>query len=152
MSGNVIWFFCLFVVCSTPNKNEAFEKLPKGLMSDLPSDCSLMVGDFIENTPQYFQHWAPLWELDPPLLQKFVVFFPTPLLLNGFIFFSWERSLTFKLIERATDARMSSLEYNQWLHHWLLPVLRWAICWTCICEKRFNTQCIIMLESSNEKK
>lgn len=120
MFGNVIWFFFFFL--ALPTWTRPLKKLPKGLMSDLPSDCSLMVGDFIENTPQYFQHRAPRWELDPPLLQlvwqKFVVLFLTPLLLNVFIFFSWEHSLTFKLIERATDARMSSLEYNdQWLHH-----------------------------------
>lgn len=53
MRSDLFLFVCLF---SAPNKNEAFEKLPKGLMSDLPSDCSLTVGDFIENTPQYFQH------------------------------------------------------------------------------------------------
>lgn len=30
---------------------QAFEKLPRGLTSDLPSDCDLMVGDFVRKTP-----------------------------------------------------------------------------------------------------
>lgn len=35
-------------------QNQSFEKLPRGLTSDLPSDYGLVVGDFIENTLQYF--------------------------------------------------------------------------------------------------
>ncbi len=39
---------------SEHQKNQSFEKLPRGLTSDLPSNCGLVVGDFIENTLQYF--------------------------------------------------------------------------------------------------
>lgn len=138
-------------------------------MSDLPSDCSLMVGDFIENTPQYFQHWAPHWELDPPLLQKFVVVFFRPTAFECFYILelrafshlqtNWESYWcknelpgVYSVAAPFGCYRCKGGQYVDLHVNILLALQATQLCVTCICEKRFNVEChhvIIVLESSN---